>query len=143
MKRVLNPHSGTDVKDIMLLVVRLVIGALLITHGHPKFMKLISEEPVQFVSLFGMSMELSLTLAMFAEFICAILIMLGLFTRVAAIPIIINMLVIVFVVHSADPIGKKELPLLYLVSYIYIFFMGAGKYSLDYLLHKKLAKAKA
>lgn len=142
MKRVFNPHSGMEVKNLILLAIRIAIGALLLTHGHPKFMRLISGEPIQFASVMGMSMELSLTLAMFAEFICAILVMFGLFTRLAAIPIIINMLVIVFLIHWDDPFGKKELPLMYLASYVLILFMGAGKYSLDYILHQRLAKAR-
>ncbi len=143
MKRVINPHSGTEVKNFMLLLIRIAVGALLLTHGHPKFMRLISGEPIQFASVLGMSMELSLTLAMFAEFICVILIMFGLFTRLAAIPIIINMIVIVLLIHWDDPFGKKELPLMYLASYVLIFFMGAGKYSLDYILHKRMATARA
>lgn len=143
MKRILNPHAHTDVKDTMLLFIRILVGVLLITHGYPKLVRLMSDEPVKFAALFGMSKELSLTLAMFAELICASLVILGLFTRLAALPIIFTMLVIIFHVHWNDPFGKKELPLLYLASYLYIFFVGAGRYSFDYLFHKKLKMKRA
>lgn len=138
MKRIFNPHSNGTTKDIVLLFVRVVIGLLLITHGYPKLVKLLSGEPIQFASIFGMSEQLSLTMAMFSEFICAILVMFGFATRLAAIPIVLSMLVVVFHVHADDPLGKKELPMLYLISYIYILFMGAGKYSIDYMLHRNL-----
>lgn len=141
MKGIFNPHSNGATKDIILVFMRIVIGLLLITHGYPKLVKLLSGEPVQFASIFGMSEQLSMTMAMFAEFICAILVMFGFATRLASIPIILTMLVIVFHVHADDPVAKKELPMLYLVSYIYILFMGAGKYSIDYLLHKRLKPA--
>lgn len=143
MKRILNPHAHTNVKEVMLLFIRVFVGVLLITHGYPKLIRLMSAEPVMFASIFGMSKELSLTLAMFAELICASLVILGLFTRVAAIPIIFTMLVIIFHVHWNDPFTKKELPLLYLTSYLYIFFVGAGRYSFDYLFHKKLKMKRA
>ena len=89
------------------------------------------------ISFMGMSPAISLTLAMFAEFICAILVMVGFFTRIAALPIVITMCVVVFHVHAADPLSTKELPMLYLISYTFILFMGAGKHSIDTLLHRK------
>lgn len=138
MKKIFNPHSNGSSRDVALLFVRITVGLLLITHGYPKMVKLFSGEPIQFASIFGMSEQVSLAMAMFAEFICAIFVMFGLATRLASVPIIITMLVIVFSVHADDPIGKKELPILYLVSYLFILFMGAGKYSIDYLLHSKL-----
>lgn len=143
MKTIINPHANKDVKDLMLLFIRIMAGVLLITHGYPKLEKLLSGDPVQFASIMGMSPALSLSLAMFAEFICASLIVLGLFTRVAAIPVIITMAVIVFSVHWDDPFSRKELPLLYLTSYSFLFFMGAGRYSLDYVMHRRLHRRAA
>jgi putative oxidoreductase len=44
-----------------------------------------------------------------------------------------------FVAHSADPFGRKEIALLYLLYYIALFVLGSGKYSIDYLLTRKRA----
>jgi putative oxidoreductase len=137
MKQLLNPYSNNSLTDFMLLTARLVIGFLLLQHGFPKLIKLFSNEPVQFASVMGLSETTSLALAMFAELICAFLVAIGLFSRLASIPIVITMLVIVFHIHINDELSKKELPLLYLVFYSYILLRGAGKFSLDALLYKK------
>ncbi len=79
----------------------------------------------------------SLALAVFAEVFCSILIMLGLFTRLSAIPLIITMLVAWLMVHISDPFGDMELPVFYLVSYVVLFLQGAGWYSLDSLMNRK------
>ena len=87
---------------------------------------------VAFMSLLGAT--LTLILVVFSEFFCSVLIGIGLATRLAAIPLIITMLVAAFVTHGADPIGKKELALLYLISYGVLLVAGSGKYSVDHLL---------
>src|SRR5690554_1358763 len=101
--------------DTGLLLLRVLAAAFVITHGYPKLMQLFSDEPVQFVDFLGLGPVVSLALSMFAEFICAIFIILGLFTRLAAIPLIINMSVAAFHAHADDPFAVKELSLLYLV----------------------------
>jgi putative oxidoreductase len=74
---------------------------------------------------------LSLVLVTFAEFFCAVFVIVGAFTRVALIPLLINLTVIVFVVHGGDPIKKKELAVFYLLTYIALFLTGPGKFSVD------------
>lgn len=143
MKRLLAPHAGRNVKDIMLLFSRVLISYLLLAnHGFPKLQRLFSGEPIEFFTFFGLSPEFVITLPIFAEFICALFIILGLFTRFAAIPLMINMAVIVFYVHGADPISSKELPVLFLIFFIFIFFTGAGRFSLDNLLHQRIQRKK-
>ena len=137
MKQIFNPYSGSSARDFAFLLLRIVVGLLLITHGYPKLQKLLSGNEIQFASVFGMSQKLSLAMAMFAEFFCAIFLLIGLFTRLAAIPIIITFLVIIFQIHGSDPLGKKELPIMYLISCITIFLCGPGKFSLDYLFYSK------
>ena len=116
--------------DLGLLILRLVSGGAMITHGFPKLQKVVNNN-LQFADPRGVGEGLSLYLATFAEFFCAILIILGLQTRLASIPLIINMAVIFFIVHAADPFGDKEMPLLYLGMFLTIFFTGPGKYSVD------------
>lgn len=137
MKQLFNPYSSSNVRDFAFLLLRIIVGLLLITHGYPKLQKLLSGNEIQFASVFGMSQKLSLAMAMFAEFFCAIFLLIGLFTRLAAVPIIITFLVIVFQIHGSDPLGQKELPIMYLISCITIFLCGPGKFSLDYLIYSK------
>ena len=116
--------------DLGLLILRIVSGAALLTHGFPKFQKVL-EGSMQFGDPIGVGQATSLHLSAFAEFICAILIILGLLTRLAAIPLIINMAVACLIVHSADDFGTKELSLLYLGMFLTLFLTGPGKYSVD------------
>lgn len=81
----------------------------------------------------GIGPELSMILAAFAEGICSLLIIAGFWTRLASLFLIINMSVAIFFVHfpGGDWFGDMELPLLYLVSFIVIFLLGPGKFSID------------
>ncbi len=103
------------------------------THGFPKLMRILDGN-LGFADPLGIGPELSLILVMFAEFICAIFVLIGLGTRIALIPLLFNMLVIVFVAHSGDPFGDKELPLFFFAAFLVLFFTGGGKYSLDHKL---------
>ncbi|WP_235296349.1 DoxX family protein [Portibacter marinus] len=125
-------------KDLASLILRVTFGTtMLIGHGWGKFLKLIDGGPIKWADPIGLGPELSLGLTTFAEVLCAALLVLGLFSRLAAIPLIITMLVAVFVVHINDPFGKLEMPILYLVGYTAILLLGSGKYSLDYLIRRK------
>lgn len=122
--------------SIVLLLARIFIGFAMLTHGYPKLHKLFSGEEVQFISLFGLNSTISLGLAVFAEFVCSFFIILGLFTRIFTIPLMITMTIAAFYVHSADGFSERELALLYLCIYIMLFIIGAGKYSIDGMLQK-------
>ena len=85
----------------------------------------------------GLGPEVSLVLAVFAEFFCSILVMLGIGTRLAVIPLMVTMSVAAFIAHGDDPFGRKELALMYLVSYAVLLLNGSGKFSVDQLLRKR------
>lgn len=74
-----------------------------------------------------MSSQLGLSLIIFAEFFCSIALILGLFTRLATIPLIIGMGVAAFVAHGADPFSVKEMSLLYLGIYVTLLLTGSEK----------------
>ncbi|MES2418336.1 MAG: DoxX family protein [Bacteroidota bacterium] len=137
MKRLFNVGAASCTTDTVILIARVGIAALMLSHGLPKMMALLSSEPVQFMPVMGMSAEFSLALAVFAEVICSILILMGFATRLATIPLIITMLIAVFFVHLADPFAKMELALHYLLVYIILLITGSGKYSVDYLCCQK------
>ena len=67
-----------------------------------------------------------------------VFVILGLFTRLAVLPVLAVTLVGYFVVHLHDPILEKDMPFMYSVAYLLLLSFGPGKYSIDYLINKKL-----
>ncbi len=114
-----------------LLILRIGAGGMMIPHGWSKLSKLISTGEFRFADPIGFGPEITLLFAIFSEFFCAILVLVGFKTRLATIPLIITMLIAALVVHGSDPWSKQEFPLLYAVAYLGIGLLGAGKYSLD------------
>lgn len=117
-------------KDFGLLILRVGVSALMLTHGYGKFLKLFTD-PTDFGDPIGIGPTISLILAVIGEFIAPILIIIGYKTKLAAIPALITMLVATFVVHASDPIGTKEKALFYSIAFLALAFTGAGKYSID------------
>ena len=118
--------------DLSLLLLRITFGGLMfLNHGLGKFNKLMAGGEIKFASVFGMGPELSLGLAVFAEVLCALMVVIGLFTRTAVIPLIITMLVAIFVIHIDDPFKRMESAIIYLIPYLVLFWNGSGKYSVD------------
>ena len=136
-KNIFNSGDYPNNVNIALLVLRVVIGIFMLTHGWGKMETLFGSEPIQFADPIGLGATFSLALTVFAEVLCSILIIIGLGTRLAAIPLLITMLVAAFIVHANDGFGKQEFALLYGVIYLTIALVGAGKYSLDYLIMKQ------
>lgn len=130
MKNVFSINRSSESIDIAIFLARAGIAVLMLTHGISKA-ALFNETPVQFMDFMGLGSEISLGLAIFAEIGCSVLILLGLGTRIAVIPLIVTMLVAVFVAHSGDPFAHKEMGLHYLLVYIMLLLTGSGKYSLD------------
>lgn len=129
-------NSNSVVKDIVLLAVRVFIGFAMLSHGFPKLQMLI-EGKTDFYDFLGMGPQVTLGLTVFAEFVCSILLILGLFSRVALGFLIFTMLIAGFVVHSADPFEKKEMSLIYLSIYLMLMVFGAGKFSVDHMIEKR------
>ena len=117
--------------SIGLLILRLGFGTYMLSHGIPKLMGF-TQMVNKFPDPIGLGSQLSLALVIGAEVGCSLLLILGLFTRLACIPLAFTMLIACLVVHSADPWKAKELATVYLTVYVALAFIGAGKYSLDY-----------
>jgi len=138
IKTIFNPGNYSRNINIALLLLRLAAGAFMLTHGLGKFSKLFGDAPIKFADPIGLGEPASLALVVFSEVLCSILLILGLATRFAAIPLIITMLVIVFISHAGDEFGDVELPLLYTAIYVVLALNGAGKYSVDQLIYNKI-----
>ena len=123
-------------KHIAILILRIGMGALLLPHGTGKIKRLFSFPDINFSDPIGLGPAVSLLLTLFAEVICAALVIIGYKTRLATIPLMILFLVITFVVHADGPWAKQELALLYFSGFAALYFLGSGKFSVDYLLKK-------
>lgn len=126
-------------QDILTLLLRIAFGGLMLFHGYPKLVRLFSNpmSEITFADPLGVSPAVSLILAMLAEVVCAILVLVGFRTRLATIPLIFTMAIAVLIVHAGDPLRNRELGLLYLTGYIAIAILGGGKYSVDNMLGNK------
>lgn len=113
-----------------LLFLRLTFSGMMLTHGIPKLLNLVQGN-MEFGDPFGLGPTVSLILAVIGEAICPLLIILGIKTRIAAIPTIITMAVAAFLIHGSDPLARKELALLYLFGFIVIALLGPGRFALD------------
>jgi len=129
-------NSDSVVKDMALLVVRVFIGFAMLSHGFPKLQMLI-EGKSDFYDFLGMGPQISLGLTVFAEFVCSIFLILGLFSRIALGFLIFTMVIAGFVVHAADPFAKQEMSLVYLAVYLLLMVFGVGKVSVDYMIEKR------
>lgn len=118
-------------RDLGILILRIGFCATLaFVHGLPKIVNF-STKMHTFPDPIGLGPVLTLSLMIFAELVCAVLVLLGIFTRFAVIPIIIAMAVAFFVVHAHDPLAQRELSFVYLIAFTAILALGPGKFSLD------------
>lgn len=126
--------------NLALLVLRVSFGGImLVQHGWGKLLNF-TTVMATFPDPIGVGSLSSLLLCVFAEVFCAAFIVAGLLTRFAAVALIINMAVAVFIVHGTDPFAKKELATLYLVGYLMVAALGPGILSLDKLAEKVLGR---
>lgn len=139
-------ESGAErtVRDLGLLIGRVAFGGMMLFgHGWPK-LEYYSEISSKFPDPLGVGEPVSLVLAIFAEFFCSILVIIGLGTRIASVQLVITMFVAAFLVLSANPFfaapgaPSKEFALLYLTGFLLIFLSGPGRYSLDAVIAKKV-----
>ncbi len=136
MKRILSIKYGSGAFNFSMLLLRVFSGIfMLVNHGYLKMMNF-SDMQTKFYSFLGMGSKASLVLAIFAEVFCALFIILGLFTRLAAIPLVITMLVAIFGAGANKPLLEMEQAFLYLGVFLTLLFCGPGKLSIDGMINK-------
>ena len=121
--------------DFAILILRVGFSFFMFHHGYEKLQNLLAGS-TDFPDPLHVGIKVSMGLTIFAEFFCSILLILGLFTRLALIPLIICMVVIIFVVSAGESLGDREHAIMYLIAYIALFLTGAGKFSIDCKLLK-------
>ena len=131
VKLLIGLKSYSTFINVSIVIVRIYTSAMMLTHGFPKLMRLLDGD-MKFRDPIGLGPELSLILTVFSEFFCSILIIIGLGTRLATIPLLITMVVVLFIVHGSNPISEHLNVVAYIAAYLALFATGSGKYSLDY-----------
>jgi uncharacterized membrane protein YphA (DoxX/SURF4 family) len=127
--------SLNSLQPLGLLVLRLVLGLIFFSHGYPKLAYSVAGMQGFFVQhgLPGYFVYISGVLEVFG----AILLVLGLFTRAAALLLAIEMGVAIWKVHSTGSylaVHNYEFPLAMLAGSFALATVGAGLLSLDHLL---------
>lgn len=135
MKKLFSTKYSAGVFNLALLFLRISVGALMLNHGYDKLIKF-SEMKGEFMNFMGLGATTSLALVVFSEFFCSLLLILGLFTRLVTIPLIITMGVVIYKVGKMDIFASAELATLFFVSYVVILLLGPGKISVDGLISK-------
>jgi putative oxidoreductase len=119
-------------QPLALLALRLVLGVIMIGHGYSKVFGGLSRH-VQMVASLGLPGWLAYFSAG-AEFLGGILIIAGLWTRCAALAIVINMAVAIASVHWKNGLlgnGGYQFPLALAAIGFALIFFGAGPIALD------------
>jgi putative oxidoreductase len=119
----------------MLLFRILVSIQLIVVHGLKKvgigthMVELIPNPfhlPVWFNELFAIA----------ANLVFPLFVIVGFYTRLATLPILMVTLSGYFFVHWHDPLRMSDIPFMYSLSFLLIALCGPGKYSYDYFLRK-------
>ncbi len=135
MNRFLSTKYSAGAFNFGMLVLRVVTGVLLVSHGYNKIVQF-NALKYKFMNFIHLGSTTSLALIIFAEFFCGIFLILGLFTRLASIPIIIGMGVVVFIATHGHIFAEGEKGTFYLAAAITILFCGPGKISVDGMIGK-------
>lgn len=129
------------------LALRLPIGLILMAHGAQKLFSWFGgyglEGTGQWMASIGLTPGyLMAMLAGSAEFFGGLLLIVGLLVRPASLVLAVTMLVAIFSVHIGNGLFMStngyEYALTLLVVFISLTYQGAGKYSLDALLSRRL-----
>ena len=124
--------------SLLILALRLFFGILVFTHGLDKLANF-NELLPNFPDVLGFGSYMSLMVSIFCEFCCSLFLIAGLLVRLTVIPMMIAMAVAFFDVHDGM-FPEGELALIYLIMFIILYITGPGKFSIDYLIDKKIQK---
>jgi putative oxidoreductase len=121
-------------QPLALLVMRLALGAVMFDHGYHKVFGGLHHH-AQFVASLGLPAWTGY-LSSFAEFLGGLLVLVGLFTRIAAFAICIDLAVAIAKVHFHNGLignGGSELPLALATLAFALIFLGGGPIAFDHI----------
>lgn len=122
-------------QPLALLFMRLALGIIMLAHGYQNLFRHLHEH-VHFITSLGMPAWLGYVSSV-AEFLGAIFILAGFFTRPAAFALCIDLAVAIWKVHWHNGLmgpGGVEFPLALATLAFALIFFGAGPIALDHVL---------
>ena len=130
-------RSEDAAADAASIVLRLSFGSfMLLAYGWPKLMNFRHWVDI-FPTPFGWNPTLAMGLIVAAEVGCAVLLVIGLWTRLAALPLAFAMAVALLDTHAGEPwhgptadIGRER-PAVYLAAFVAVALLGGRRWSLD------------
>lgn len=121
-------------RELGLLAQRIGAGLLIWTfHMRPKLLRF-DEELREFPDPLGIGAPASLALALLSEGLCSVLVALGLLTRLAALPVVFTMLMVLTMAARGFEGADVQSALLYALPYATLVATGPGRYSCDHRL---------
>ena len=135
LKSLFSEPISSSTKSLVLLLARVIFGFLFLSHGIAK-LHAYADAPELFLDPIGLGSALSLWLVLFAEILCTTGFILGALFRLCLIPMIFTMCIALFVIHASDPLGVKELSMMYLAIFALLYITGPGRYSIDGILKR-------
>ena len=135
MKKLLSTKYSAAAFNIAMLILRGGMGTLMMVHGYDKLVNF-QKYSKDFMSFLGLGSTASLAMLIFAEFFCALLLILGLFSRFVVIPLIIAMSVALFKAHKGEVFGDGEHATLFIIGFVTVLLVGPGKVSVDGMMGK-------
>lgn len=121
------------------ILVRIVVGAVFLSEGMQKFLFPSDLGVGRFIKIGIPSPEIMATFVGAVEIVCGLLILFGLLTRLAALPLIIDMLVAIYT--TKIPMLSKSgfwamahearVDFAMLLSLVFLILVGAGLWSID------------
>jgi len=122
-------------RDGGLALIRIMVGMFMIYHGSEVFDKsLMNEYGERLTKLNFPAPSVMAYIGKSTEFITGILFTLGLFTRLAAVALSVNMCIISFGMGQGRIFMEEQHPFLFVLLALVFFFSGAGKWSFDQVL---------
>ncbi|HEN8801538.1 TPA: DoxX family protein, partial [Pseudomonas putida] len=130
LKFFLDPQSPT-LTATGLLFMRVMAAVLLLSiHGLPKLLHW-SDELQRIEDPFGLGPSLTLGVAVFAEVVCPLLLLLGVAARLACLPVLAVLLVALVVVHPDWTLEQGQFAWLLVALYGGLAVTGPGGYSVS------------
>lgn len=146
MRRLLSIYYNENAMSFGLLLLRLMIGVGMAFYGYHKLAHFSEQAHSDFwekeINFLGKGGTVSLGLTVFAEFFCSLFLILGLFTRISLIPLLICTGYIVAVVDKYELASAGEHgfelnhALIYFIVYLFLLLSGPGRFSIDNMISK-------
>lgn len=140
--------TGYSYPNMGRLFLRLFVGIMLMQFGLRQIADFSITKDI-FPAVLGMGSELSLIVMVTIEIICSLFIMAGLCTRISCVPPFIAMAVAEIYLRTHTVTSgmlmpwqqQNYLPVMFMGIYFFLFLVGPGKISIDYLLSLRIIHA--